>query len=66
MLGFSDDKKLTMYFRLAYYVGFHLFGVVTLLPWIVRSRTWGPVVDSDGQSRTWWYGRNTASDVASC
>lgn len=39
----------------AYYLTFHLLGVVILLPWIVRSSTWGPVVDGDGQSRVWWY-----------
>lgn len=39
----------------AYYVLFHVLGVVVLLPWIVRSSTWGPVVDGDGQSRVWWY-----------
>lgn len=55
-----------MQFHAAYYVGFHLLGVVTLLPWIVRSRTWGPVVDSDGQSRTWWYKRTSASDITLC
>ena len=41
--------------RQAYYVIFHLLGVVILLPWIVRSSTWGSVVDADGQSRVWWY-----------
>lgn len=39
----------------SYYVIFHLLGVVILLPWIVHSSTWGPVVDGDGQSRVWWY-----------
>ena len=38
----------------AYYLFFHLLGVVTLTPWIVRSQTWGSVLDSDGQSRVWW------------
>lgn len=44
----------------AYYFLFHLFGVVILLPWIVRSSTWGPVVDGDGQSRVWWYEPQTS------
>ncbi|KAL2040761.1 hypothetical protein N7G274_006740 [Stereocaulon virgatum] len=38
----------------SYYVLFHLFGVVILLPWIVRTDTWGSIVESDGQSRIWW------------
>lgn len=38
----------------SYYVVFHLLGVVIFLPWIVRSSTWGPVIDGDGQSRVWW------------
>ena len=37
-----------------YYIGFHIFGVIILVPWIVRSGTWGPVIDGDGQSRVWW------------
>ncbi|KAL9071025.1 MAG: hypothetical protein Q9161_004525 [Pseudevernia consocians] len=38
----------------SYYVIFHLLGVIVLLPWIVRSSTWGPIVDGDDQSRVWW------------
>lgn len=53
-----------MRFSPAYYVGFHLLGVVVLIPWIMRSKTWGPIVDSDGQSRPWWYGRDTALSSA--
>lgn len=37
-----------------YYVLFHLLGLICLLPWIVLSSTWGPIVDSDGVSRVWW------------
>ena len=29
--------------------------MVVLLPWIVCTDRWGSVVDSDGQSRIWWY-----------
>jgi len=39
-----------------YYVLFHLVGVVILVPWINCTDTWGSIIDSDGQSRTWWYG----------
>ncbi|KAI9731936.1 MAG: low affinity potassium transporter [Cirrosporium novae-zelandiae] len=38
----------------AYYVGFHIFAVIFLVPWIVHSSTWGPLVESDGVTRTWW------------
>lgn len=38
----------------SYYVGFHLLGIVVLLPWIVQSDHWGSIVDADGQSRVWW------------
>ncbi|KAI9887001.1 MAG: low affinity potassium transporter [Watsoniomyces obsoletus] len=37
-----------------YTVVFYMFGVVCMLPWILRSRTYGSVVDNNGQSRTWW------------
>lgn len=38
----------------AYFLLFHLLGVITLLPWILRSSTWGSVIDAFGLSRTWW------------
>ena len=38
----------------AYYIFFHLLGVVTLTPWIIRGGTYGSVLDGDGQSRSWW------------
>lgn len=38
----------------SYFVGFHLLGAVVLIPWIVRSGTYGPIIDADGQSRVWW------------
>lgn len=37
-----------------YFWGFWIFGVVCLLPWILRSSHYGAIVDNDGQSRTWW------------
>lgn len=37
-----------------YFVGFHLLGVIVFVPWIVRSGTWGPIINTDGQSRVWW------------
>lgn len=38
----------------AYFIGFHLFGVLCLLPWIMTSKNYGSVVTSDGQGRVWW------------
>lgn len=37
-----------------YFVGICILGIVVLLPWIITSNTWGPVVDGDGQNRAWW------------
>ena len=39
----------------AYFIGWHLIGVVNFLPWIVRTEPWGSIVDSDGINRVWWY-----------
>ncbi|KAL9087245.1 MAG: hypothetical protein Q9165_006739 [Trypethelium subeluteriae] len=38
----------------AYFVGFHIFGVISLIPWILRSGTWSSVVTGDGVGRSWW------------
>jgi potassium uptake Trk family protein len=38
----------------AYNVGFGIIGVIGLVPWILTSDTWGPVVDADSQGRVWW------------
>jgi hypothetical protein len=37
-----------------YFWGFSIFGLVCLTPWILHSRTYGPIVNQDGQGRTWW------------
>lgn len=37
-----------------YFWGFSLFGLVCLLPWILNSKTYGPIVEADGQGRAWW------------
>jgi hypothetical protein len=37
-----------------YFFGFHLMGIIGLLPWILNMARWGAVVDAAGQSRTWW------------
>jgi potassium uptake Trk family protein len=37
-----------------YNVGFSLFGVLCLLPWIQLSKTYGSIIDMFNQGRTWW------------
>ncbi len=38
----------------SYFWGFTILGAVCLVPWIINNATYGPVVDSAGQNRTWW------------
>jgi Trk-type K+ transport system membrane component len=38
---------------LAFFFGFHILGVICLVPWIMRTR-YGAVVTEDGQGRPWW------------
>ncbi|KAJ9604823.1 low affinity potassium transporter [Cladophialophora chaetospira] len=37
-----------------YFFLFHLLGVICLLPWILRSGTYGPFITGQGQGRVWW------------
>ncbi|OQD86090.1 hypothetical protein PENANT_c008G05113 [Penicillium antarcticum] len=37
-----------------YYVGFHLLGLICMLPWIMTVDTWGSIVRADGVGRPWW------------
>ena len=37
-----------------YFLFWHLFGLVCLVPWIMKSKTYGPVVTQQGQGRPWW------------
>jgi potassium uptake Trk family protein len=39
---------------IAYYVGFHILGMVVLLPWIRHTQPWKGVVTDAGQSPGWW------------
>ncbi|CAK3828938.1 Potassium transport 1 [Lecanosticta acicola] len=39
---------------ICYYVGFHILGLLVLLPWIVRSPHYKDVLMSQGQSPGWW------------
>lgn len=37
-----------------YFFTFHIFGIVCLVPWILRSGTYGQVVTGQSQGRVWW------------
>ncbi|KAI9047303.1 hypothetical protein LZ554_008751 [Drepanopeziza brunnea f. sp. 'monogermtubi'] len=39
---------------IAYYVGFTLFGVVSIVPWIFSDDSYGTIVEAAGASRIWW------------
>ena len=39
----------------AYFVCFHLLGIICLLPWILRTdEPWGNLIDSEHINRVWW------------
>lgn len=37
-----------------YFFGFAIFGTLGLLPWILVNKTYGAIVEADGQGRVWW------------
>ncbi|KAK4565714.1 low affinity potassium transporter [Recurvomyces mirabilis] len=39
---------------IVYFVGFHVFGMVSLLPWILHNQPWKGYVQSIGTSPGWW------------
>lgn len=39
---------------ISYYLGFHLFGLVSMVGWIMTEDRWGNVVRADGIGRPWW------------
>ncbi|EME81574.1 uncharacterized protein MYCFIDRAFT_107046, partial [Pseudocercospora fijiensis CIRAD86] len=46
--------KLLAKILIAYYVGFHLLGMLILLPWIASTQPWKGIVRADGQNPVWW------------
>ncbi|KAK8239037.1 cation transport protein-domain-containing protein [Phyllosticta capitalensis] len=46
--------KTLAFILVLYFVGFHLLGMVCLLPWITRSSYRGKVLDPVGVNSTWW------------
>ncbi|KAM7205055.1 Low-affinity potassium transport protein [Rhypophila sp. PSN 637] len=55
-LGGIEYRALkTLFFIISFYfIGFSVFGIVCLLPWILELNQWGAIVDAAGQSRVWW------------
>jgi hypothetical protein len=46
--------KLLALILVFYYVGFHLLGMICLLPWIVRSKQYSDIVQAVDVSPVWW------------
>jgi Trk-type K+ transport system membrane component len=46
--------KTLAWVLMAYYFGSFLFGIVLLLPWIVRDQRYSQLVKEDGATPTWW------------
>ena len=46
--------KLLCGVLVCYYVGWHTFGWVTLLPWIVAKKSYSDIVKSNGVTPAWW------------
>ena len=39
---------------IAYYLFFHIFGLISLVGWIMCNARWGLVIEQDGIGRPWW------------
>ncbi|KAJ5272389.1 hypothetical protein N7478_007514 [Penicillium angulare] len=39
---------------IGYYVGFHIFGMISMIGWIMTEPKWGNIVKADGVGRPWW------------
>ena len=52
-IEYRSLKSLALVLML-YFWGFSIFGLVCLTPWIIHSKTYGSIVEQDGQGRTWW------------
>ncbi|KAF2436858.1 hypothetical protein EJ08DRAFT_666996 [Tothia fuscella] len=46
--------KTLAWVLIAYYFGLFIFGIITLLPWIVRSKRYSDLVKGVGVSPVWW------------
>jgi potassium uptake Trk family protein len=52
-IEYRSLKSLALILTL-YFWGFWIFGILCLLPWIMKSETYGSIVEQDGQGRVWW------------
>jgi potassium uptake Trk family protein len=52
-IEYRSLKSLALILTL-YFWGFSIFGVVCLTPWILKNKTYGSIVEADGQGRPWW------------
>jgi len=52
-IEYRSLKSLAMILTV-YFVGFSIFGVICLTPWIYQHPSFGDVVRKDGQGRAWW------------
>lgn len=46
--------KLLAIILVCYFVGFHLLGMICLLPWIVRDKKYSGIVEEAGINPVWW------------
>lgn len=55
-LGGIEYRSLKLLARIiiCYYVFFHLLGVISLLPWILRNPKYKEMVLKDGVGACWW------------
>jgi hypothetical protein len=52
-IEYRSLKTLALILTL-YFWGWNLVGILGLTPWIMRTETWGSIVEQDGQGRVWW------------
>ncbi|RMZ88034.1 hypothetical protein DV736_g4739, partial [Chaetothyriales sp. CBS 134916] len=46
--------KTLAWILVLYFFCFHILGFICLVPWIMHTRTYGKVVNEQGQGRVWW------------
>ena len=52
-IEYRSLKTLAMILT-CYFLGWHLFGIICLVPWMRLTKTWSPIAGLDGFNRTWW------------
>lgn len=52
-IEYRSLKSLALILTL-YFIGFSLFGLISLVPWILENASYGDIVKADGQNRVWW------------